>query len=500
MHHSLKKRAVIPAILLMVTLTILLPTRQIQSSDVYDSSAVIPVQLSSASEVVIPVLIRVGLVYNNASFTSTALSSDKGMDIGNYSGASFNILASSAPGETINVRMDAAGIAVSKSDGSLILTYSETLLPVVFRCKGSASPGLPPEDGQPASVIKFNSKNYRGEIETKKLLGNFTAVNIISPDEYLYGVVPIEIGGSSLLEAAKAQAVTARSYLITNLGKHSIYGFDVCSGNDCQGYSGYDRESAGTNRAVNETSGVVVLYDGKVAVTTYFSTSGGHTENSENVWLSAVPYLRGVPDPHESTSAMYANWQTVLTAADIKARTKGALGDITGLRVTGRSESGRVIELVIEGSEGRAVYTNEACRNIFGLRSQLYTVYPEISDLTPGAGSSPGVPVSGSVKLFAYSADGTMAAVDITGKNAISLDGIRTIQALPVIYVAGMDKTAEYRPGGAIYTGSFTFTGKGYGHGVGMSQMGAIGMAGAGYTYDLILKHYYTGITLTSPK
>ncbi len=148
-------------------------------------------------------------------------------------------------------------------------------------------------------TVAFGGSRYRGELLIYlNDRGSLNLINEVSPDEYLRGVVPREMGPNVFddLDALKAQAVAARTYALRNLGEFAGEGFDICATPRCQVYGGYDAEHELSDRAVTETSGEVLLYDGRFADALYSSTCGGHTEDVEIVFpLKSEQYLRGVP-------------------------------------------------------------------------------------------------------------------------------------------------------------------------------------------------------------
>ena len=151
-------------------------------------------------------------------------------------------------------------------------------------------------DGRP---IRLDDGTYRGRILVYlNDRGTLNLINEVSLDDYLRGVVPREMGPGIYddLDALKAQTVAARSYVVRNLGEFAGEGYDVCATPRCQVYGGVGSEHPLSDRAVAETAGEVLTYDGVVADTLYTSTCGGHTENVEIVFpLKREPYLIGVP-------------------------------------------------------------------------------------------------------------------------------------------------------------------------------------------------------------
>ncbi|MGC2237581.1 MAG: SpoIID/LytB domain-containing protein [Pyrinomonadaceae bacterium] len=145
-----------------------------------------------------------------------------------------------------------------------------------------------------AVPVKLNGKAYRGKIEVfVNSRGSLTVVNVVPIEDYLLGVVPRELGLPSL-EAQKAQAVAARTYAIANANGFGSQGFDLLPTVWSQVYGGVSAESSMGTQAVLQTRGIVATYNGKAINALYTSTCGGRTENSENIFEYAEPYLRGV--------------------------------------------------------------------------------------------------------------------------------------------------------------------------------------------------------------
>ncbi|MCP4656449.1 MAG: SpoIID/LytB domain-containing protein [bacterium] len=147
--------------------------------------------------------------------------------------------------------------------------------------------------------VAFPNGRYRGEILVYlNDRGRLNVINELGIEDYLRGVVPQEMGPElyNQLEALKAQAVAARTFAVRNLGEFAGEGYDICSTPRCQVYGGMAVEHRVSDRAIAETAGEVVLYDGEPAETFYGSTCGGHTENVEVVFpAKSGAYLRGVP-------------------------------------------------------------------------------------------------------------------------------------------------------------------------------------------------------------
>lgn len=336
-----------------------------------------------------------------------------------------------------------------------------------------------PEVKDKTCVLRLNGddkKRYRGALEILRLSGSdMTVINVISTEDYLYGVVPYEIQASSHPEALKAQAVAARTYTVTNLNKYKRLQFDLCPTVYSQVYKGFDGEASSTNNAVDDTKGKIVTYNGKPASVFYFSSSGGRTEDVKNVWGSeGYPYLLSVEDKYESGKSWHYNWENSFTAEKIKQTMieRGfKLGDIQGIYVTKRSEAGRATEVIVKGSQGEKPYTNGSTRSFLSLDSQWYDISTDADIIVKGNETKPVETQLGGKKVMTASGAKTIGSAD--GKISVaSSSGTKVVPLIPTNY---------------------TFIGKGWGHSVGMSQEGAKGMADAGFTYEEILTHYFTG-------
>ena len=322
------------------------------------------------------------------------------------------------------------------------------------------------------SVFSINNKKYRGSLEVKRLTtSDMTVINVVTMMEYLYGNVPPEIGGNSPPEALKAQALASKMYAINNLGKHKKTGFDLCTTTSDQVYNGYSSEVASCNIAIDEIRDRVINYNGKTAnAVFYFASGGGTTENVENVWGYPYAYLKSVVDKYEPIF----NWTKKLSASDVKAKIPN-IGNIIGMDITKTAATGRVTQLSVRGDAKTdpTLYTLEKCRTIFSLSSQLYTI-------TTDADAALLVDNSSILKT------------QLGGKKVISATGVNTITStnnkVTIVGADNQTNTIQLMPE------NYTFTGKGWGHAVGMSQEGAIGMAKAGFKYNQIIEYYFTGV------
>ena len=144
-----------------------------------------------------------------------------------------------------------------------------------------------------SGYVSAKGKWYRGKLKITNLNGKLVVINDVELEDYIKGVVPSEMSPSWEFEALKAQAIAARSYALANLGKQAKYGFDLKDNTEDQAYGGASSETNRTNRAVEETNGLVLTYDMKI-IPAYYSASAGGMTNT-NAWGSYSPFLHSVP-------------------------------------------------------------------------------------------------------------------------------------------------------------------------------------------------------------
>ena len=311
---------------------------------------------------------------------------------------------------------------------------------------------------------------YGGSLEIRKEEGGLVLVNDIFLEDYLKKVVSSEMPASYEKEALKAQAVCARTYAYRQIqaNAYSQYGAHVDDSTNYQVYNNKAMDEK-TTAAVNETYGKMLFYQGKPAETYYFSTSCGHTTDG-SIWGSAganLSYLQAVElrdrrktldltdnqtfdafirdktvASYDSSFAMY-RWETKLSAKTLEQKVN-TIGSIENVAVTERGPGGIATRLEITGSAGTTTISGQG-----NIRSTL-----------------------GNTELV------------FTRKDKSKMEGQAT---LPSAFIS-IEKRAERD--GSI---SFYIYGGGYGHGVGMSQNGAQGMAKAGKTWKEILEFFYQG-------
>ena len=382
-----------------------------------------------------------------------------------------------------------SGTVVSPSGTGITVTVTTTdTILFEFDCSGAKSLGIMPRslDGT-ATVTWFKGYKWNGGFEYRRSTGgNINVINVVNIDDYVKGVLPYEMSPKWPLEALKAQAVCARTYAAQQSKHYKSYRFDVCNTTDCQVYYGTQNASALTDQAAEETSGIVALYQGQPAELYYYSSNGGASENSENVWTKALPYLTGKYDPYEAMVSIPGYSYSVTYTCDQLTRVlqqKGySIGSVKDVRITGTTAVGNVSEITVTDTAGRTlVLKGEKCR--LALSSGEQSVKSMRFTINGGSGAS-------------YYVNGTNDAVSgLNGAYAISAAGISSCggQDTYVITASGVSVLEQRAP---VARDTITISGTGSGHNVGMSQYGAKAMAELGMNYLDILNFYFAGIAL----
>ena len=381
---------------------------------------------------------------------------------------------------------DAAEIVSPSGTGVMVTVTGTDRILFYFDCGGQRNLAVSP---RPVSgekpVTWFRGFRYYGAFEYKRALdGNLTVINVVNIEDYLRGVIGWEIGTDKPLEAIKAQAVAARTYAATRT-RHRMQGFDVCATDDCQVYQGLAASSALTDRAVDETAGVYVYYNGSLAETYFYSSNGGAGEDAKNVWGNEVAYLKGKADPYEALVAARVDkydWSTTYTKSELAARLAAYgynIGTVNNVYVSEYTPNGNVYALTFVGSSGTRTVYRETCRTILNLRSLRFHIGDADANAYYVNGGSSAL--SGFRGVYTISGGGTVSQYGGSASDAyvVTSSGVAKLQR---------ETTA------AANQDTFTISGSGWGHSVGMSQWGAVAMAEQGMGYRDILQFYYTGV------
>lgn len=328
---------------------------------------------------------------------------------------------------------------------------------------------------------------YRGTFELTKSPAKenmFSMVNVLDLESYLRGVVPNEMPVYFGLEALKAQTITARNYVLKPREKN-YHNFDVCDSGACQVYFGAGTESDISDKAIVETENIIAMKDDELILALYSSTAGGYTESYENAFsdpnsktFPAMPksYLRGVPDNEKV--------QKLLTEGDVRnfyLSSPTTFDNKSPYFRWTKTWSGEELEKILKkslktNSSGGFIKPALVNENDFGKLKNIKVIKRGVS------GKAMIIQIETDKNTFVVQKELVIRRVFQHGGKALPSANI----------IFDLNKN----PKGAIE--KITINGGGFGHGVGMSQYGAGMMASMGYSYDEILKHYYSGIEIAT--
>ncbi|MDP4116535.1 MAG: SpoIID/LytB domain-containing protein [Bacteroidota bacterium] len=334
-------------------------------------------------------------------------------------------------------------IGILKPGSKLLFSYNKDYIKVESDDIDFKAPFFNLIPANNDSLIKYNNKTFRGSLNIASDT-DLKLINIVSVEDYIKGVIPGEMPtgkGDEIMEAVKAFSICARTFAYMRLAEGKPL-FDVFNDVKSQVYTGYKNEKKNANIAVNETSNMVLTYNNSIAYVFYSSTCGGHTEDVENVFgLKDIPYLKSVEDgtdPYCKISPAF-NWKEIISKKTLvsKLKTAGLLPKQNDYKI----DDIKINEKLPSGRNKEIIIevTGDEDKEILIKGGKIRTVFsPKQGDL-----------------LKSSNFDIEMSGDEIT------------------------------------------FTGTGYGHGVGLCQYGAIGMAKEGKDYKEILEHYFPGTTIT---
>lgn len=340
--------------------------------------------------------------------------------------------------ETIKVLIvkgikDAPGLEVKTSQGGQAITVTAAKDPRSASINGSEK-SLPLYFKPDGEFIYVNGRPYRGGIAVIRHKDALGAVNELPMEDYVAGIINNEISSKWHVDAVKAQAVIARTYALYHKKKRPVEPYHVEGTVMGQVYSGAASEDAAAWKAVTETQGETLYYNGSPALAVYHSNAGGMTDASKDVWKSDYPYLTSVASPYDELYPKFY-WEYSIPAAEFKEILNKA-----GFEV-----------------------------------SEPESVFPE------------SVTAAGRIKTLSIK-DVDYKTITMAGEDLRKILGYGNLRSTIFGGIAAFDLKKD--------SGVFVFKGKGSGHGVGLSQWGAKGMAEKGSSYKEILKHYYPGTSL----
>lgn len=489
-------------------------------------------------------------------------------DFSSYDDAEYYIddIVSIFRGETVSV------VSPTTNTVSVVNPENDKIL-FEFDCgSGGEQLGLAAHVDQNGNTyIQTPAKNiYDGVFCFKRYMSSDTdgvsLINVIPLEAYLAGVLPYEISNSWPIETQKAFAVTVRSFTLTHIGKHNSYDFDLCNTTDCQMYKGAGRINSDVMRAVLETAGQVMTYDGDIVTAYYSSSMGGVSVSAQDAWGGEddIPYLQAVETPwenymvHNNAFWIYEISPSVLLERLHQAGFDELQGEIADVRIAELAKNSTYVkQLEVTDTYGTTITINttdkvrtsltpyvKSANFVVGRGEVEYTedvivdyvepengyddIIYESADLDYGYMTLDDCYVLTSHGMELHDYNGFSASTVLTSsgetayekrdvfimakENAAAFLGDEYLQyTIPMenevsledkyntsIIQDKSDNEVLYKVAYAEDQNNFIFVGKGWGHGVGMSQYGALDMANLGYSSTDILEAYFKDIVITN--
>ncbi|MGM9825399.1 MAG: SpoIID/LytB domain-containing protein [Paludibacteraceae bacterium] len=335
--------------------------------------------------------------------------------------------------------------------------------------------------------------------------GTETAINTLPLEDYLTSVISSEMSADSPLELLKAHAVISRSWALRAIGHTEHVGFDVCADDHCQRYEGLLRRNERAVQAVRETAGQVLMYGDEVCDCRYYKCCGGKTERFSTCWEDIdLPYLQPVDCPYcgkaagnprlqrlvlnnyDQETRDFHDWEVRYTAEELAAivreKTGTDFGEIVSLRPLKRGASGRIYELEISGTKHRATIGKELKIRQTLSHTCLYSSLFDVETIRPSEDCLTALRTERPLTLKDHAErcqTDILSPLNKSDSEAVRQQCVRTAESV----------LSSKR--------LFILRGHGWGHGVGLCQIGAAEMATEGFTYRQILAHYYPSSYLT---
>lgn len=338
-------------------------------------------------------------------------------------------------------------------------------------------------------LVTVNGTPFRGALNIVHSGNKILVINQLPLEEYLYSVVASEMPPAWHMEALKSQSVAARSFSLNYKNKNTNSLYDICSTTKCQVYKGVNAENPNSTKAVKETFGLVMTYEKQPISAQFHASSGGSTENSEDVWGGKAPYLIAVLDEKEVSP--YSQWQKEYDQTTFTKIIKKAIPNISNIVKVdlSRYPKNKITNykkeiILIDDANKKYTINGTTLRDLFNLNSTNFTI--EIVGQTKEKLN----PQKDKIANKKNNTKDIKINLKTSPKEAIE-EKVATAKNLPPKKIAvakkEMDKNKDIK---------FIITGSGYGHRIGMSQWGTKGEAERGKNFREILHKYYTDIEI----
>ncbi len=375
----------------------------------------------------------------------------------------------------------------------------------------------PSPDGEIAYLVTPAKKLYAGTFMFRRYISDgvdgVSLTDVIRLGDYVKGVISYEISPSWPLEAQKAFSICVRSFVLAKVRHETAYQVDVCNSQHCQVYGGMTRVNDRVNQAVEETAGLVMTYDDKIVEGYYSAVTGGVTVSSYDEWgFQHIPYLVAVQTPWEIyTNHSEGAWSSEVSPSALCSylNSKGYTslrGEIKAITINKLAENSTYVrEITFTDSYGTNV-TVKTCEKVRLALSK----YVNSANFVVGKGEVE----ADQTTFFNHSLDNlnintasvsypageltTATVLTASGNSEVALEDAYYISSNGKSKLVGTSSTTETVTVKASNSGNFIFVGKGWGHGVGLSQIGVRDLADLGYSAEEILPKYFTGIEIKS--
>jgi stage II sporulation protein D len=334
----------------------------------------------------------------------------------------------------------------------------------------------------------FQQREYDNDLYISIRNDSFFLINDVNFEKYIAGVVEAEGGSKAHIEYYKAQAILCRTYAAKHYTKHLEEGFNLCDGQHCQAYKGRCKYNLSILDAALQTSGLVVVDSSRNLISaTFYANSGGQTANSEDVWITALPYLRAVQDTFSIHGRGYA-WEKNIPLASWK----------TYLSTKGFSlePHEKYVPFTLDTIwDNNAVENERTLLSFFVKDSTSGTTVDSLETNTSDSSNMQ----SFRIDTIQHKKEQKHFPLDFTfdqteRKKYFSFRACDTLLPLRTIRSDWKLRSTFFSVRADADT--VYLSGRGYGHGVGLSQEGAMRMAECNYTYDQIIKFYFTGVQI----
>ncbi len=430
--------------------------------------------------------------------------------------AALSEVAAKLPGRSLTVKSPSATgtFAVDRDSAKVLFEYDGA---------GASFMALDAIDGQDGkaaflTTTKISGNVYDGAFVFKRADDNkLTLINVVDLETYIAGVIPYEISVSWPVESQKAFAIVARTFAIDQVSKHwKAYGFNICATSNCQVYKGAAYlDNAKVKEAISSTKGKITICNGKLASMYYSSSTGNCTADVSKVWGSKIAWLSGVETPWEDyLNHGKAFWTKEYTPAELCQRLndkgytgiKDAVASVS-IDETASSISTYVYKVTVTDIHGssvtitrcdhiRSAFGGNSANFVIGKGSVQYTKYKETIPPSGVARNLSVITKSGTSDLnishgfSVITGSGTVGGTPGSGLSIITSGGTVTTEGAAVTPAENIyTETAT-----ASSPDNFIIVGKGWGHGVGLSQFGMRDLADMGVGYIEMLEAYCPGI------